>query len=83
MEVILYSKECNWYTRCFLLNGGVCYRECPLREAILYTQVEVGLRYMYMYNYVLVSACLGTVQVGLLSLVLLILQLSTLSDNQL
>ena len=32
----LYSKECNWYTRCCLLNGGVCYRECPLREAILY-----------------------------------------------
>ena len=36
MEVILYSKECNWYTRCCPLNGGVCYRECPLREAILY-----------------------------------------------
>ena len=36
MEVILYSEECNWYTRCCLLNGGVCYRECPLREAILY-----------------------------------------------
>ena len=36
MEVILYSKECNWYTRCCLLNGGVRYRECPLREAILY-----------------------------------------------
>ena len=37
MEVILYSKECNWYTRCCPLNGGVRYRECPLREAILYT----------------------------------------------
>ena len=36
VEVILYSKECNWYTRCCQLNGGVCYRECPLREAILY-----------------------------------------------
>ena len=36
MEVILYSKECNWYTRCCPLNGGVRYRECPLREAILY-----------------------------------------------
>ena len=23
MEVILYSKECNWYTRCCPLNGGV------------------------------------------------------------
>ena len=23
VEVILYSKECNWYTRCCLLNGGV------------------------------------------------------------
>ena len=31
MEVILYSKECNWYTRCCPLNGGVRYR-----EAILY-----------------------------------------------
>ena len=30
VEVILYSKECNWYTRCCPLNGGVCYRECPL-----------------------------------------------------
>ena len=37
VEVILYSKECNWYTRCCPLNGGVCYRECPLRETILYT----------------------------------------------
>ena len=36
MEVILYSKECNWYTRCCPLNGGVRYRECPLREATLY-----------------------------------------------
>ena len=34
MEVILYSKECNWYTRCCLLNGGVRYR-----EAILYIHV--------------------------------------------
>ena len=23
VEVILYSKECNWYTRCCPLNGGV------------------------------------------------------------
>ena len=37
VEVILYSKECNWYTRCCPLNGGVRYREYPLREAILYT----------------------------------------------
>ena len=36
MEVILYSKECNWYTRCCPLNGGVRYEECPLRETILY-----------------------------------------------
>ena len=36
MEVILYSKECNWYTRCCLLNGGVHYRECPLREILMY-----------------------------------------------
>ena len=36
MEVILYSKECNWYTRCCPLNGGVRYREYLLREAILY-----------------------------------------------
>ena len=26
MEVILYSKECNWYTRCCPLNGGIRYR---------------------------------------------------------
>ena len=39
MEVILYSKECNWYTRCCLLNGGVRYRECLLREATLYIYV--------------------------------------------
>ena len=36
VEVILYSKECNWYTRCCLLNGGVRYRECPLREEYMY-----------------------------------------------
>ena len=35
VEVILCSKECNWYTRCCPLNGGVRYRECPLREAVL------------------------------------------------
>ena len=23
MEVILYSKECNWYTRCCPLNRGI------------------------------------------------------------
>ena len=27
MEVILYNKECNWYTRCCPLNRGVHYRE--------------------------------------------------------
>ena len=41
MEVILYSKECNWYTRCCPLNGGVRYRECPLREAILYIHLLI------------------------------------------
>ena len=36
MEAILYSKECNWYTRCCLLNGGVhYYRECLLGKTIL------------------------------------------------
>ena len=43
MEVILYSKECNWYTRCCPLNGGVRYRECPLREAILHNEVFFSL----------------------------------------
>ena len=43
MEVILYSKECNWYTRCCPLNGGVRYRECPLREAILYMYMACKL----------------------------------------
>ena len=28
VEVILYSKECNWYTRCCPLYGGIHYREC-------------------------------------------------------
>ena len=41
VEVILYSKECNWYTRCCPLNGGVCYRECPLRETILLVGVFI------------------------------------------
>ena len=41
MEVILYSKECNWYTRCCPLNGGVRYRECPLREAILHDTLSM------------------------------------------
>ena len=36
VEVILYSKECNWYTRCCPLNGGVCYRECPLNGGVRY-----------------------------------------------
>ena len=44
MEVILYSKECNWYTRCCPLNGGVRYRECPLRQAILYTKEYCNCR---------------------------------------
>ena len=48
MEVILYSKECNWYTRCCPLNGGVRYRECPLREAISTVWVYM---YVYMYMY--------------------------------
>ena len=43
MEVILYSKECNWYTRCCPLNGGVRYRECPLREAIMYLSLFLGM----------------------------------------
>ena len=47
VEVILYSKECNWYTRCCPLNGGVHYRECPLREAMYINTYK----YMYMYMY--------------------------------
>ena len=43
VEVISYSKECNWYTRCCLLNGGVRYRECPLREATLYMYTYITL----------------------------------------
>ena len=34
VEVILYSKECNWYTRCCRLNGGVRYRECQLKKKL-------------------------------------------------
>ena len=40
VEVILYSKECNWYTRCCPLNGGVRYREPPLREIISRTYIS-------------------------------------------
>ena len=40
VEVILYSKECNWYTRCCPLNGGVRYREYPLSV------------YIYIYIYI-------------------------------
>ena len=57
VEVILYSKECNWYTRCCSLNGGVRYRECPLREAIVNNflpfdkyNVEIGNFSHYSYN---------------------------------
>ena len=42
MEVILYSKECNWYTRCCLLNGGVRYRERPLRVFLASPTLSVG-----------------------------------------
>ena len=56
VEVILYSKECNWYTRCCPLNGGVRYKECPLRETILYTCTLAGtstcILHMYMYMYI-------------------------------
>ena len=35
--------ECNGYTRlCYQLNGGVRYREYPLREAILYMYIKEG-----------------------------------------
>ena len=44
-EGILYSKECNWYTRCCPLNGGVRYRECPLREAIQLHPLQHNIRY--------------------------------------
>ena len=37
MEVILYSKECNWYTRCCPLNGSIC----PLRETILTANIFI------------------------------------------
>ena len=47
VEVILYSKECNWYTRCCPLNGGVRYRECPLRETILYIIFFKLINYYY------------------------------------
>ena len=40
VEVILYSKECNWYTRCCLLNGGVHYR----------VSIKRGSTCIYMYT---------------------------------
>ena len=59
VEVILYSKECNWYTRCCLLiNAGVCYRQCPLREVlvllyinfVLYLKICRATTYIQAYN---------------------------------
>ena len=49
VEVILYSKECNWYTRCCLLNGGICYRECPLRETCSIGQLIDSSCLLYSY----------------------------------
>ena len=67
VEVILYSKECNWYTRCCPLNGGVRYRECPLRETILYMSMYMNdfkeyctLLNVYMYVHVLVCDSLSS-----------------------
>ena len=77
MEVILYSKECNWYTRCCPLNGGVRYRECPLRETILYMYTIVAivllLTYLFIYLfifYIRISLCvpLDAVQLMLVSM---------------
>ena len=45
MEVILYSKECNWYTRC-------CLEAYAIRETILYSyygQIRNVFMCMYMY----------------------------------
>ena len=42
VEVILYSKECNWYTRCCPLNGGVRYRECPLNGGVRYRECPLN-----------------------------------------
>ena len=70
MEVILYSKECNWYTRCCLLNRGVHYRECPLREAILYIiyitvkHFKIILKYNYYVNICVLFLILQCCQVG-------------------
>ena len=51
VEVILYSKECNWYTRCCPLNGGVCYRQCPLyRGYIVHVHVVIIVTNVYVYK---------------------------------
>ena len=57
MEVILYSNECNWYTRCCLLNGGVRYRECPLMEAILYCTILYIIHLLMPHSYAIVLYC--------------------------
>ena len=70
VEVILYSKECNWYTRCCPLNGGVRYRECPLREAILYMYMYINTyKYMYMYMYLELRLFTNTFSVFLQSFI--------------
>ena len=71
MEVILYSKECNWYTRCCPLNGGVRYRECPLREAILYM-------YMYIILNVLLSLfCVSIYLQGVVKIMMSYIEMSS------
>ena len=60
VEVILYSKECNWYTRCCPLNGGVRYRECPLREAILYNSYSAQGRVYFSLKKLKSKSCTST-----------------------
>ena len=48
MEVILYSKECNWYTRCCLLNGGVRYRVFIKRSYTVCMYMYIVYMYIYL-----------------------------------
>ena len=56
VEVILYSKECNWYTRCCLLNGGVRYR-VSIKRGYTVIIIIIDVLSTYMYCIIVFSHC--------------------------
>ena len=56
VEVILYSKECNWYTRCCPLNGGVRYR-VSIKRGYTVIIIIIDVLSTYMYYIIVFSHC--------------------------